>query len=474
MHVTSPLAHSIAVNMRALRVRLEHVSSGRRIVRAADDAAGMAISENLGVIADSKRMAIRNINTALEMLDMADAGAAEVAEHLVRLRELAVQAASETLSDRERGYVQEEFTGTRAAIDQVAAATTWGELPLLSFEAVDVGLIVDVSGSMAGEIAETRDSITAFRQTFQDAGLNVGLGLAVMGVDTIDGVTQRADIASSDFADELGSLGIEMFGPMSPYSALLNAAGAEDLPGEDDPDAFSWRPNPKRKVLILITDTNQEAALVPHTQAQTANMLRTRDVEVHTINQTIHNSTFNTITSVTGGQTWDIGDASGSGISTALTSIAEDLSAEFGTNTYSVQLSHTNEDSSRIELELPSDVTAQGLALTDTGVSTLEDAQDAIDDIDEALDLLGSTRASIGAQTNRLHYALDIEDAAVEATEAARSRILDADMAGEIAALAREQVLVQASVAVFAQARMMEREVIENILDSMEETTVNT
>lgn len=427
----------------------------------------MAASTQLGAVAASKRAAIRNIEQALNILDTTDGGMADVAEHLSRLRELATQAATEVLSDDQRALVQVEYAGAMDSVNHAAAGTLWGDKPLLSFETVDVGLVVDVSGSMTGEIAATRSAIEAFRQSFLDAGLNVGLGLSVMGVDRTDGVSRRADIAEAEFVTELASLGVEMWGSMSPFSALLNAGGAEDLPGDDDPDAFTWRANPLRRVLILITDTYQERVLVPYTGATVGAMLAAHDVEVHTINRTGDNAIYNPITGATGGSTWNIGDASGSGIATALDSIATDLSAAFGTTTsLEVQVSHTNDASSRIDLELPIDATTHGLEIASTSVTTVENARAAMDAIDAALNILGSAQAKVGATTNRLMYALENETTAVENTEAARSRILDADMAAETAALVRDQILAQASIGIAAQAWRLEQEALERILES--------
>ena len=466
IHFATPLSFGITRTMRSLRDQLSYVSSGRRVVRAADDAAGMAVSEQLGAVSASKRVAIRNIETALDLLDTADGGMMEVADHLTRLRELAVQAATEVLSDSSRAHVQAEYEAAIDSINHAAAGTTWGAKPLLSFETVDVGLVVDVSGSMSGEIASTQAGIEAFRQTFLDAGLNVGLGLAVMGVDSADGVTQLADIAAAEFVSELAGLGVYGVAAMEPYSALLNASGAEDLPGDDDPDAFTWRANPKRKVMILITDTGRETTLVGHSAATVGSMINNQDVEVHTVNPFWFNGTFSPITTATGGQTWDIGDATGSGISTALQDIAADLSAELGTETtLQVQVSHTNDSAARIDLELPLDATAHGLGVASSSVLTVEDAREALDAIDAAFLSLGSAQAQVGANTNRLVYALEYETRAVENTEAAQSRILDADMAAATAALARAQILAEASTGIAAQAWRLERESLEQILD---------
>jgi flagellin len=220
-------------------------------------------------------------------------------------------------------------------------------------------------------------------------------------------------------------------------------------------------------VLVLITDTGQELALVGYSGAQVGGMLAARDIEVHTINPIGQNSVFDPITSATGGQTWSIGDASGSGISTALDSIATDLADELGTTTtFEVQVSHGSGDENRIDLQMPMDATANGLGLSSVTVTTVEEARAAMDALDDAIDTLSGIQTHVGVSHNRLMFALENETTALENTEAARSRILDADMAAETAALAREQILAQASVGMAAQAWKLEKEVLERILES--------
>ncbi len=468
MHLASSLSYRARRASGPLRRMMERLSSGYRVNRAADDAAGLAVATNCGVVARSKRQAMRNIQDGLCALDTADGGLGQISRHLVRLRELAVAAASETITDGSRQHLQDEYQQLVASISAVAETTTWNGAPLLSFQTVDVGLVIDLSGSMGGEIAQVKASITDFRQTFLDAGLNVGLGLAAMGMDNTDGVTLLADIGSGDFMTELDALGVVGSASMSPYSALLNASGAQDDPGDDDPDAFSWHANTTRRVLILITDTGRERALVSDDQASTAAKLAANDVEVHTVNQPGHNGTYSTITSDTGGQYWDIGNYYGDGISAALSSIAEDLGGEFGTDiTTSVQVSHGSGEDSRIEVELPCDATAGGLGLDVCSVATRDDALEALDAIDEAIASVSENRATVGAATNRLEAALGAEAQATEAMDAARSRIIDADYAAETAALVAAQIMSQASVAMCAQANLLERAHAQQLLDSM-------
>jgi flagellin len=131
-----------------------------------------------------------------------------------------------------------------------------------------------------------------------------------------------------------------------------------------------------------------------------------------------------------------------------------------------VQVSHTNDEHSRIDLDLPLDATAHGLEVASTSVTSVENARQALDAIDNALNTLGAAQARVGAMTNRMVFALENETTAVESTVAAQSRILDADMAAETAALVRDQILAQASQSLAAQAWNLEKEVLEQIIES--------
>ena len=102
------------------------VSSGRRITRAKIDPAGAAVVSNLDAVQRGKRQAVRNLKDGLAVLDQADGGLVEIMEMLKRMRELAVQGASETLSDTERQYVQDEYAALVTSMNSTAASNIWG------------------------------------------------------------------------------------------------------------------------------------------------------------------------------------------------------------------------------------------------------------------------------------------------------------------------------------------------------------
>src|SRR3954464_7529694 len=110
---------------------LAKLSSGSRINKAADDAAGLAISENLKAAIRSARQANRNANDGISMVQVAEGGLNEISNMVIRLRELGIQAASDTIGDRERGFVNKEVGQLKNEIQRVAQVTTWGTTKLL-------------------------------------------------------------------------------------------------------------------------------------------------------------------------------------------------------------------------------------------------------------------------------------------------------------------------------------------------------
>ncbi len=110
---------------------LSKLASGSRINKAADDAAGLAISENLKAQIRSTRQANRNANDGISMVQTAEGGLNEIGNIITRMRELGIQAASDTVSDVERGFVNKEVQQLKSEMQRIASVTTWGKTKLL-------------------------------------------------------------------------------------------------------------------------------------------------------------------------------------------------------------------------------------------------------------------------------------------------------------------------------------------------------
>jgi len=114
---------------------LERLASGSRINHAGDDAAGLAISENLRAQIRGIRQAKRNALDGVSLIQVSEGGMNEISNSLVRLRELAIQSSSDTIGDTERGFTDREFQSLKQEIDRIANSTNFNGIPLLNGKA---------------------------------------------------------------------------------------------------------------------------------------------------------------------------------------------------------------------------------------------------------------------------------------------------------------------------------------------------
>lgn len=198
---------------------LTKLASGSRINRASDDAAGLAVSENLKGDLRSLEMAKRNAQDGVSMVQTAEGGLVETSNMLIRLRELAVQAASDTIGATEREFLQKEFTLLKDEVDRIAISTEFNGTRLLigSGEDLDPSLTngsnkfpleVQVSNNYYNELdgIEKRNPINIIKIDF--SGLNarttgeggLGLGEASEGTSVTTKEKAQNTIATIDEA----------------------------------------------------------------------------------------------------------------------------------------------------------------------------------------------------------------------------------------------------------------------------------
>ena len=115
----------------SLQSSMAKLSSGKRINKSADDAAGLAVSENLRADIRSLKMAKRNTSDGVSLVQTAEGSLVETANMLVRLRELAIQAASDTIGNQEREFLDKEFLQLKDEIDRIASSTEFNGTRLL-------------------------------------------------------------------------------------------------------------------------------------------------------------------------------------------------------------------------------------------------------------------------------------------------------------------------------------------------------
>jgi flagellin len=125
----------MAITRGNLDKSLERLASGSRINHAGDDAAGLAISENLKAQIRGMRQAKRNALDGVSLIQVSEGGLNEISNILTRLRELGVQSASDTIGDVERGFTDREYQSLKQEIDRIANVTSFNSIPLLNGKA---------------------------------------------------------------------------------------------------------------------------------------------------------------------------------------------------------------------------------------------------------------------------------------------------------------------------------------------------
>ncbi len=164
---------SLATSQREIAKSYAQLSSGSRITKSADDAAGLAISENLKSQIRSFSQASRNANDGISMLQVAEGGLSEVSNILTRLRELGIQASSDTIGERERGFMDKEVQQLKSEVQRIAKTTRFGKNNLLDGS----GTKNDIQVGINNDDFEDRIS-------FDPSELNVQAGN--LGIESLD------------------------------------------------------------------------------------------------------------------------------------------------------------------------------------------------------------------------------------------------------------------------------------------------
>ncbi|MCA2958944.1 MAG: flagellin FliC [Silvanigrellales bacterium] len=169
---------------RLLDQSLERLSSGFRINKAGDDAAGLAISEKIRAKTRGLMQAQRNANDGISLIQVAEGGLNEIQNILIRMRELGVQSASDTIGPKERVYLDNEYQALKSEVDRIANSTDFNGTQLLD----GTGGTLDIQVNTGGENLLGVDRIT-FDAFKADANVDK-LGLTDLALDTKPGAQQ--------------------------------------------------------------------------------------------------------------------------------------------------------------------------------------------------------------------------------------------------------------------------------------------
>jgi flagellin len=241
------------------------LASGNRITSAGDDAAGLSISENLHAQVRSLKQAERNANDGISFVQVAEGGLSEIGNILTRLRELSIQASSDTIGDRERGFIDKEYQSLKAEIDRIANVTNFNGTPLLNGEANKDALEFQVgarnndadriqfsvkdydvrsdrlgiSGISAESIDSARDSIDKLDEAIASVtGARAGLGAMqnklasttnTLSIAKENLANARSRIADADIAEEATVMAQKQILRQAGVSVLAQANSAPQM-----------------------------------------------------------------------------------------------------------------------------------------------------------------------------------------------------------------------------------------------------
>jgi len=165
----------------------EHLSTGKRIARASDDAAGLAISTRLSAQVRSLQQASRNANDGISMVQTAEGSLGEIANVLSRARELAVQSANGTLSATDKDGLQQEFANLLNQVNQISSSTSFNGISLLDGSTPSISLQIG-AGTTGGTdtltVSLTSSTATALSINTLDIGSTGNATAAITALDT--------------------------------------------------------------------------------------------------------------------------------------------------------------------------------------------------------------------------------------------------------------------------------------------------
>jgi flagellin len=204
-------ANALKVNGRAMANAMEQLSTGSRINSAADDAAGLAVTQSMSAQIRGLNMAVRNANDGISLAQTAEGAMVEISNMLQRMRELAVQSANGTINDTQRGYLDTEFKELSTQIDQVIDNTSWNGIKLLDkSNNTNAGTFIIQSGPGSGadnQITITIDTLKPTGGLTDAAALRVhnlyiplGNATEVTSTDNADGKANIRNVANASSA----------------------------------------------------------------------------------------------------------------------------------------------------------------------------------------------------------------------------------------------------------------------------------
>ena len=436
----------------------EKLSSGYRINRAADDAAGLSISEKMRKQIRGLSQASTNAEDGVSAVQTAEGALTEVHSMLQRMNELAVQASNGTNSETDRDAIQSEIDQLTTEIDRVAETTKFNETYLL--KGGDSTKDIYMKGHDAGLKGTLTDGATSATFKVAAGALDEGKKVTIAGKDytigsavddvqaTVDGLTASGDKVTVN-------------GKTYTYYTTADTTGKGKTP---DADGWFADDNDTTTADTITIDDGDKVTVKSadgkttgtYTAANMTDGVSDSDSSVITAEKAVELMT-NELTDAN-----NIGATKTAATVTAGT-YTSDGGVEFTINKGTAEVA----DKLNFNLHVGSDadmtnkinVNIETMNSSYLGISGLNVSDDsglaatyAVDAISDALQKVSEQRSSLGAIQNRLEHTIDNLDNVVENTTSAESRIRDVDMAEEMVEYSKNNILAQAGQSMLAQA----------------------
>ena len=420
----------------------EKLSSGYKINRAADDAAGLTISEKMRKQIRGLDQASTNAQDGVSSVQTAEGALTEVHSMLQRMNELAVQAANGTNSkESDRQAIQDEIDQLTTEIDRVAETTKFNEIYLLKGDSNGGTKNVFMKGHDAGLKGTLTDS--AKSATFVMDDLEAGDKVTIAGKEYSIGSTvaeAKASFAAAGKDEKVTVDGVE-------YTVAENAgaanAGANKIVLADIQDKVKAGSTVsyKGKDITAMNDANNDGIDDDDSSVISKDVAETKiTAELTAANNigTVDHAATVAKTAANGKTTYTI--------TKGYATVADTLSFNLHVG---ADADMTNKITVDIDTMNSANLGIKGLNVTDaTGTA----ATYAVDAISDAIAKVSSQRSALGAVQNRLEHTIDNLDNIVENTTSAESRIRDTDMAEEMVEYSKNNILAQAGQSMLAQA----------------------
>ena len=461
-------------NSGAMNNSLAKLSSGYAINSAADDAAGLAISEKMRGQIRCLDQASANSQDAISLVQTAEGALSETTEILQRMRELAVQASTDTLTDDDRTAVQDEVDQLRQEIDRIADTTEFNTKKLLNG---DIAKSVSAGGTLAANnavneaktVAGTNTKAGVYEVEITQSAEKATLGNDANATAAASGLTATDALASytGDIQINGSTISISATDTLESLTSKINNVTSDtNVTAEIANDGTNYY------IKLNSTAYGSDATIsLSGTNAQLTDVFAATDGTDTTVSDagtdvvgTIDGKsatgqgntlTLKNSTSDADGLKVTFNDGAAAATGTVTVGTNNTLTFQIGANTdQTISLAINNMDASSLGVAGSNSTTA-GLDLSTANLAT-----NAIDTIDAAISTVSSERSKLGATENRLDHTINNLTTASENLTSAESRIRDVDMASEMAEYTKLSVLTQAATAMLAQANQQPQQVL--------------